>query len=183
MNGKLNRCAHPVAAGAILLGAIAAVGASRLGNEGESQTPAAPPDLNALAWMAGYWKGEVGGQMMEECWMAPSGRMMVGMHRDVRGERPAFFEFLRIEQTADAIVYTASPRGAAPTAFELTESGERRAVFSNPEHDYPQRIIYWRVGEDELRARIEGETPAGPRASEWAWKRAELTPPAPKSAR
>jgi hypothetical protein len=30
-------------------------------------------------------------------------------------------------------------------------------AFANPEHDFPQRILYRRVGADSLIARIEGK--------------------------
>ena len=37
-----------------------------------------------------------------------------------------------------------------------TKLGERRVVFANPEHDFPQRITYWRKG-DTLRVRVEAQ--------------------------
>ena len=42
----------------------------------------------------------------------------------------------------------------------------QRAVFANPEHDFPARIVYWREG-DELLARIEGTLRDKPAAVEW----------------
>jgi hypothetical protein len=51
-----------------------------------------------------------------------------------------------------------------------------RAVFANPEHDYPQRIIYWRDGDDSLCARIEGQRDGQVRTSSWSWHSAEFPP-------
>jgi hypothetical protein len=48
----------------------------------------------------------------------------------------------------------------------MVESGDRRAVFANPEHGFPARIAYWREG-DELLARIEGTIKDQPTAVEW----------------
>ncbi|HVS02327.1 MAG TPA: DUF6265 family protein, partial [Thermoanaerobaculia bacterium] len=110
--------------------------------------------LADLAWMTGSWEGTSGEVRMEEHWTAPAGGLMVGMHRDV-GEGRSFFEFLRLEETAAGITYLASPRGRPATPFPLVEVGEQRAVFANPEHDFPQRIVYWREGA-RLCARIEG---------------------------
>jgi hypothetical protein len=50
----------------------------------------------------------------------------------------------------------------------LSESSENRAVFENLEHDFPQRIVYWRQG-DRLGASIEGETPEGRSVVEWSF--------------
>ena len=41
-------------------------------------------------------------------------------------------------------------------------------VFENPEHDFPQRIIYTR-SEDRLQARIEGDVGGEIRAETWQW--------------
>ena len=40
------------------------------------------------------------------------------------------------------LVYIAQPGGASPTEFVLTEVSPTRAVFDNPRHDYPKRIVY-----------------------------------------
>jgi hypothetical protein len=42
-------------------------------------------------------------------------------------------------------------------------------VFENPEHDYPQRIIYQREG-NLLIARIEGEVSGEAKGQQWQWQ-------------
>jgi Domain of unknown function (DUF6265) len=132
--------------------------------------------LAAVAWMAGAWQGEADGVAMEEHWMAPRGHSIVGMHRDVKGGRTVGFEFMRIEVRDGRLVYLASPGGAPPTPFTAIEVGERRIVFENAAHDFPQRVIYWRDGA-ALRARIEGTRSGRPAFEEWRWD------PAPPPAR
>ena len=129
--------------------------------------------LASLAWLAGCWALERGEVSMEEHWTAPRGGLMLGLHRDVFPSGRAFFEFLRIESRPEGIFYVAQPRGRAPTEFQLVEEGALRAVFANPEHDFPQRILYWLDDSGALHARIEGEQDGKPRSSEWIW------PPAP----
>jgi hypothetical protein len=131
------------------------------------------PHLEPLAWMAGSWSSEQDGTRLEEHWIQPSGATMLGVNRTVRDGRTVFFEYLRIERSDDGVVLQASPLGRAPTVFTLVELTEGRVVFENPDHDFPQRIIYWRDG-DELRARIEGDENGVPKASEWSWRRARF---------
>ncbi len=89
----------------------------------------------------------------------------------MRGDRTVSWEFMRIEARESGLVYLASPGGRAPaTPFDLVELGDRRAVFENLEHDFPNRIIYSVVG-DTLRARIEGHGDDAPGPMEWAWVR------------
>ena len=44
-------------------------------------------------------------------------------------------------------------------------------VFENPEHDFPQRIVYWREGDRVLHARIEGVIKGKERKDEWHWQK------------
>lgn len=125
--------------------------------------------IATLAWMAGSWVGAAGGVDMEEHWTSAKAGTMVGMHRDIAKGRTVSFEFLRIEEQDGVLVYMSSPRGAPPTPFRLVESGPARAVFANPSHDFPQRIIYWKDGAD-LRARIEGPQQGKTVGEEWRWR-------------
>jgi len=127
------------------------------------------PTLDSLAWLAGSWAGTARGIEMEEHWTAPKGNSMIGMHRDVGKGRTLSFEFLRVEQQGDQIVYLSMPNGRSPaTPFPLKEASGTRVVFENPTHDFPQRIIYWKDGND-LRARIEGTMNGKAGGEEWRW--------------
>lgn len=128
----------------------------------------APPRLTDLGWLAGTWSAESNGLLMEEHWMPPRGGILLGLHRDSRPDKPAFFEFLRIEEGEDGIVYLASPRGRPATPFKMIEMMGTRVVFENTSHDFPQRIIYERKG-DQLTARVEGEVDGEARHSQWVW--------------
>jgi uncharacterized protein DUF6265 len=135
--------------------------------------PEPASSLDSLTWLAGAWEGHDGEMEMEELWVAPKGGAMLGLHRDVKGGRVVSFEFLRIEAGADGIVYHASPGGRPSTPFRLVESGKARAVFANPDHDFPQRILYWRAEDGSLHARIEGPQGGRTVSEEWTWRRAK----------
>jgi hypothetical protein len=128
--------------------------------------------LADLAWMSGSWSSTQEGKVSEEHWTAPAGGMMLGVHRDVDGATAAF-EFLRIEQSGDAITYLASPRGKPATPFALVESSKERVVFANPEHDFPKKILYWREGAS-LCASIEGPRNGQTVSERWCWEPASL---------
>lgn len=126
--------------------------------------------VEALGWMAGAWFGDDDGMAMEEHWIPPKGNMLLGLHRDVAVSGKAFFEYLRIVETPEGVFYMASPSGREATPFRLIDSDERRAVFENKDHDFPQRILYWIDGET-LHARIEGDTTEGVKSREWSYRR------------
>ena len=146
---------------------VAAVSAS-------ARDQSSKPSLESLEWLAGSWRGSAQGVDMEEHWTAPKGDSMIGIHRDVGKGKTMSFEFLRIEQQGDQIVYLSMPNGRSPaTPFPLKDASANRVVFENPKHDFPQRIIYWKDGND-LRARIEGTMNGKAGSEEWRWSPATL---------
>jgi len=128
------------------------------------------PGVETLAWMAGSWGSAPGAMETEEHWTAPKAGSLLGMNRTTKGGKTVMFEFLRIEARPDGIYYLASPGGRPPTPFKLKESDKEKVVFENPEHDFPQRILYWKNGQS-LCARIEGTQKGKPAGQEWCWKR------------
>ena len=120
------------------------------------------------AWMTGTWRATGSdGSISEEIWSAADGTLMTGMHRDVASGKKTQFEFLRIEQRGDSLVYIAMPGGNPPTEFASTKIEPSRIVFENPAHDFPKRIIYWKDGE-RLCARVDD---GGSKAEEFCWER------------
>lgn len=110
-----------------------------------------------VEWLAGCWvqQGREAGSV--EQWMAPAGGLMLGMARTLKNGRVVEFEFMQIRADADGkLSYVAQPQGRPPTEFGLLRQGEAEAVFENPTHDFPQRVIYRREAADRLVARIEG---------------------------
>lgn len=119
---------------------------------------AANDTLAKLGWLQGCWKADGAESGSGEHWMAPAGGSMLGMSRTVRKGRTAEFEFMRIAPGADGrLAFIAQPSGQAPASFPLVQADSDSFVFDNPAHDFPQRIIYRRVGATRLQARIEGK--------------------------
>jgi|SRR5690349_17481683 len=115
------------------------------------------PTLADLSWMSGDWQTAAGGRrQIEEHWTAAAGGSMMGVSRTVAGDKTVEFEYLRIEQREDGIYYVAHPKARCPGAdFKLTRASASEAVFENPQHDFPKRIIY-RKTDDGLTASIDG---------------------------
>ena len=131
----------------------------------------ATPTLADLAWIAGSWQTAPGGRsQIEEHWTQVAGATMMGMSRTVRGDKTVEFEYLRIEQREDGVYYVAHPKARCPgTDFKLTRATATEAVFENPQHDFPKRIIYRKGADDSLTASIDaGE---GTKAISFAYKR------------
>jgi len=125
-----------------------------------AQEPAPLP-----AWMAGAWELREGERWSDEFWTPPRGGLMIGAARTGTGERLGVWEHTRILRKPDgSLSFFAQPRGVPATEFPLVDSGPQMIEFANPEHDYPQRVRYWREGRT-LKARISRMD--GSDAAEW----------------
>lgn len=113
--------------------------------------------ISDLAWLSGAWvgtRGTGGATLIEERWTPPLGGSMLAVSRTVSRDKIRAFEYLRILERDGGLVYIAQPGGRPATEFVLTELGKHRAVFENPRHDSPQRIIYELSPEGGLAASI-----------------------------
>ena len=126
-------------------------------------------------WMAGCWEQRSGEKWTEECWTAPRAGIMLGSGRSGTGGVLGSWEVMQIEvvETGDPAVspvtFYGAPGGKNRTPFAwLRGSKEPGMTFINAGHDYPQRIRYWREGE-ELRA--ETSLIDGTKAMRWRYRR------------
>ena len=133
--------------------------------------PVSAATLADLAWLSGCWRAESDGRVNAEQWTKRNGNMMLGVSQTVVKGTTREFEFMRIMQDANGdIFFVASPSGQNEARFKLVLSGKTEARFENPNHDFPQRIIYRREG-DTLVGRIEGTSNGEERSVDFPLKR------------
>ena len=102
----------------------------------------------------GCWETENG--LEREGWTIDPSGWLVGYaaSRDEKGN-VTFFEHMRIERGGEAekLVVTGQDNSEARFTRQMTDN-EAEYRFENPDHDYPQIIVYERNG-DELNAYID----------------------------
>lgn len=116
--------------------------------------------LADLGWLVGCWRTAApaepeAGAQITEVWAAPPMPAMLG-HSYASGEGELqSWEQTRIDMIDGWPSFVAMPNGGAPVRFRMVEPDatlpselDGRATFSNPEHDYPQRLAYERRGDD-----------------------------------
>jgi hypothetical protein len=135
-------------------------------------TPAMADGHEAAAelpgWMTGCWEMREGDRWAEECWTIPRAGLMMGSGRTGTGDVLGGWEFMRITleppaggSGAAALAFAASPGGQGWTSFAAAEDDAPGVTFVNTRNDYPQRIRYWREGEQLLAeiALADGSSP------------------------
>ncbi|MEM6486059.1 MAG: DUF6265 family protein [Pseudomonadota bacterium] len=119
----------------------------------------AQPITTLPVWMAGCWISE--DRQSLEVWTQDNPQTLIGFSSVVKDGRIGFYELMsiRLQGTEDGqeerggLVFTAYPANQPGGSFPAIELDEQAVVFSNPAHDYPQRIRYRRRG-DQLFADI-----------------------------
>lgn len=125
-------------------------------------------------WMAGCWEAKSGESWTEECWTSPRGGLMLGSGRFGRGDTIRDWEVMQImagdsdDPSIPRLTFFGMPKAQGRTPFSIVEDGQPGLTFMNAEHDYPQRIRYWREGE-ELVAEIALKD--GSKARRWRYRR------------
>jgi len=124
----------------------------------QADKPAQSFKIEDLAWLSGDWETAPGRMQIDEHWTKVAGNSLIGMSRAVAGGKTVFFEYLRIEARGADIYYVAHPKARTPgTDFKLARLTSQEAVFENPAHDFPKRIIYRKNADGSLTARVEGD--------------------------
>lgn len=159
--------------GSVLRAVLASMLVSLLAPAAGVAQAAGPDGVRAVSWLAGCWEGTLSsGATYEEVWLPPRGGTMIGMARMTRDGRTLSWELLRIETDEDGrIVYAAVPSGQALTRFGAVAVSDTAAAFENPEHDFPQRVLYRLTPPDGLEARIEGERDGQTRSIDFPLRR------------
>lgn len=134
--------------------------------------PAPAGGIERLAWMQGCWELKSADRTVEEQWMVPRGRTMLGASRTVRGERLVAFELVVLREQGDQLAYEAHPSGQPGAVFLSSSIAGDSVLFENPKHDFPQKVGYRRAGRDALLAFIEGPQQGKTKRIEYPFKRA-----------
>jgi hypothetical protein len=137
---------------------------------GTSARSAPADDVAKLSWLAGSWIEEKAIATTRETWLPPMGGAMAGAGQTNASGRKPRIEHMMITAEPEGATFTAIVPGQAPTPFVLTPGQDGEAVFENKGHDFPQRVIYRRCGE-QLCARIEGVIRGEPASQSWTYRR------------
>jgi len=142
-----------------------------------SEPSRAAPRVADLGWLSGCWAAEGGEPGSGETWTSPAGGTMLGLSRTVRSGRTVAWEFLEIRESGESgLILVAHPSGQERTVFELLRVGDEEIVFENPEHDFPQRVLYRKLDPDRLLGRAEAERDGETVAADFPMRRTACDP-------
>jgi hypothetical protein len=134
----------------------------QLTKEGKALLPGYKlPKAADAGWLAGLWVAEQEGErpVYEEWWKTPEGNLQGKSYIIYAGDT-SVNELLELKADDGSVYYIATvsnQNGNKPVYFEMQpQLTDSEYVFTNPEHDFPQRIVYRRIDNDSLLAVVSG---------------------------
>ena len=127
--------------------------------------------IATVGWLTGCLEARSGTRVVEEQRMAERAGTMLGMGRTVNARGLGDYELTLIREDAGRLLFEAHPKGQPPATFTARVATADSVVFEAPEHDFPQRVGYRRVGTDSVLAWVEGTMNGKARRIEFPYAR------------
>jgi hypothetical protein len=129
-------------------------------------------EFKKLEWLIGQWEGVQGEGIYHEEWERICDSELKGKAYMIKKGEISNSESLRLHTDVQEIYYTADvSHNPQSISFKLTFLDERKAVFENPQHDFPQKITYEKKENHSLLATIEAVQNGKVNKVEFALKR------------
>ena len=110
-------------------------------------------------WLIGRWENNSAEGNLSEFWTKTNDSTFHGESYFVIKNDTVFGEKVELMQRGKDFIFearVAKQNDEKPVPFKLTKSSETEMVWENPAHDYPNKIVYQKVGNDSLVAEIFG---------------------------
>lgn len=114
----------------------------------------------APSFLEGCWEHRTPRAVTREEWVRTP-RGLDGGAVTMRGDTLVGWEFLRLSAGSERVQYTAAPNGQAAHTFSAVAVGDDSLHVADPTHDFPQHIVYRRLGTDSLLALVYGADVTG----------------------
>ena len=112
--------------------------------------------IDQARWLLGEWVSKTG---VHEQWQRQRETSFSGRSFFMNGKDTMVMETIQLEQRGNDLFYIPTVKnqnGGQPVPFKMTKISAGELVFENPDHDFPQKISYTKVGMDSLHAEISG---------------------------
>jgi len=140
----------------------------------EAQAQQNKRHFKRLHKLEGTWEMQTKKGKLYEVWTKQDAHLLQSRSFRVNGTDTLLQETVALALRDGDIFYTPTvpnQNEGQPVPFKLTKVEGRSYYFENPQHDFPQRIIYDLKSKQNLEVRIDGNTPRGFREMKFVFKK------------
>lgn len=116
-------------------------------------------DIQLASWLLGTWESKTQKGSLYESWQQQDDLVLLGKSYFLKAGDTITLENIKLTQLKDGLFYLPSVKNqnnGKEVAFKASSVTTDTLVFDNPAHDFPQKIGYYRLENDSLRAEISG---------------------------
>jgi len=143
----------------------------------DTSTPKSYSQIKNADWFIGVWDNTSAEGELTERWKKVNDSVYHGeSYYVIAGKDTVFSETVELEETKGKLTYTVTvpnQNDEQPVSFEATSITGNQIIFKNPEHDFPNKIVYNKIGNDSLVAEIFGHKNGKPATEKFAMKKLE----------
>jgi hypothetical protein len=112
-------------------------------------------------WITGNWKTNLPKGYIIESWSAQNDSLLTSSSYIIKPNGDSILqEKVNLEYRNGNTFFTPIVSGQnneQPVVFKLISNKDNQLVFENPEHDFPQKIVYKLLSKNKILAWIEGK--------------------------
>lgn len=126
----------------------------------QSKSGAKFEKLKKMEWLVGSWEQKLPEGTIIETWTKDNDSTFLGNSYFIKEKDTLHSESIVLTQKNEDLLYIPTVTGQnndEPVTFTMTSDAENTFTFENPAHDYPQKISYKKVNENNLLATISGK--------------------------
>lgn len=132
--------------------------------------------INDAKWILGNWENISNEADFREIWTQKNDSVFIGKSFVTVKNDTVFNEKIDLLERNDSLFYIVSvenQNNEKPVFFYLTQSSKNELIFENPKHDFPNKIIYKKINQDSIIARIEGNQKGVPTTEDFPMKKSK----------
>lgn len=125
-----------------------------------SAQPLLPRTINDMMWLTGKWQNKTPGGISFENWKMVDDSTLAGESGYIKGTDTMISETIVLEQRNNVVSYIPTVKNqneGKAIPFKLIEAAGDSFVFSNPAHNFPDKITYMKKTTTAMQARISGK--------------------------
>lgn len=134
------------------------------GAKNDTETPAQPEKpryelLRQASWLLGSWQHQMSEGTITEEWKSMNDSVFSARSFFVSGTDTSAGETITLEQRGKELYYipvVKNQNEGKPITFRLSSGAGDELTFENPEHDFPQKIVYKKLREDSMLTEVSG---------------------------
>ena len=124
--------------------------------------------------LIGIWESQANDGKLLEIWKKVNDSVYNGQSYFILAKDTLHSEKMQLKQNGENLYYISTIKGQnndQAVTFKLIDSVQKQLIFENAKNDYPKKIVYKQISNDDLIIEISGNQQGKPSSDKYSMKR------------